>query len=83
LRQIVINAGEEASVIANNVKSGKGNYGYNAQTEEYGDMVEMVILDPTKVTRSSLQYAASIAGLMITTDCMICDLPADKNKGTD
>lgn len=83
LRQIVINAGEEASVIANNVKSGKGNYGYNAQTEEYGDMVEMGILDPTKVTRSALQYAASIAGLMITTDCMICDLPTEKNKGAD
>ncbi|GFN46567.1 chaperonin GroEL [Candidatus Regiella insecticola] len=83
LRQIVINAGEEASVIANNVKSGKGNYGYNAQTEEYGDMVEMGILDPTKVTRSALQYAASIAGLMITTDCMICDLSTEKNKGAD
>nr|Q8KIX2.1 RecName: Full=Chaperonin GroEL; AltName: Full=60 kDa chaperonin; AltName: Full=Chaperonin-60; Short=Cpn60 [Buchnera aphidicola (Thelaxes suberi)]CAD27797.1 GroEL protein [Buchnera aphidicola (Thelaxes suberi)] len=75
LRQIVINAGEEASVIANNVKAGKGNYGYNAYSEQYGDMIKMGILDPTKVTRSALQYAASVAGLMITTECMITDLP--------
>ena len=75
LRQIVENAGEEASVVARNVKDGEGNYGYNAATEVYGDMVEMGILDPTKVTRSALQFAASIAGLMITTECMITDLP--------
>ncbi|VAX77110.1 60 kDa chaperonin [Serratia symbiotica] len=75
LRQIVINAGEEASVIANNVKAGEGSYGYNAYSEEYGDMIAMGILDPTKVTRSALQYAASVAGLMITTECMITDLP--------
>ncbi|HCT7984473.1 TPA: chaperonin GroEL [Serratia liquefaciens] len=75
LRQIVINAGEEASVIANNVKAGEGSYGYNAYTEEYGDMIAMGILDPTKVTRSALQYAASVAGLMITTECMVTDLP--------
>ncbi|MBE2896254.1 chaperonin GroEL [Pasteurellaceae bacterium HPA106] len=75
LRQIVTNAGEEASVVARNVKDGKGNYGYNAATEEYGDMVEMGILDPTKVTRSALQFAASIAGLMITTECMVTELP--------
>ncbi|MFZ1873370.1 chaperonin GroEL [Serratia sp. D1N4] len=80
LRQIVINAGEEASVIANNVKAGEGSYGYNAYTEEYGDMIAMGILDPTKVTRSALQYAASVAGLMITTECMITDLPKD-DKG--
>ncbi|EFX91277.1 chaperonin GroEL [Actinobacillus ureae] len=78
LRQIVTNAGEEASVVARNVKDGNGNYGYNAGTEQYGDMLEMGILDPTKVTRSALQFAASIAGLMITTECMITDLPKDE-----
>ncbi|TQI78390.1 chaperonin GroEL [Serratia fonticola] len=77
LRQIVINAGEEASVIANNVKAGEGSYGYNAYSEEYGDMIAMGILDPTKVTRSALQYAASVAGLMITTECMVTDLPKE------
>ncbi|BAP58868.1 chaperonin GroEL [Candidatus Tachikawaea gelatinosa] len=75
LRQIVSNAGEEPSVVANNVKSGKDNYGYNAATEQYGDMMDFGILDPTKVTRSALQYAASVAGLMITTECMVTDLP--------
>ncbi len=75
LRQIVANAGEEPSVVANAVRAGAGNYGYNAATEQYGDMLEMGILDPTKVTRSALQYAASIAGLMITTECMITDMP--------
>ncbi|MGL4716106.1 MAG: chaperonin GroEL [Aeromonas sp.] len=75
LRQIVINAGEEASVIANAVKNGEGNFGYNAYTEQYGDMLEMGILDPTKVTRSALQFASSIAGLMITTECMVTELP--------
>ncbi|WGE82398.1 chaperonin GroEL [Actinobacillus equuli subsp. haemolyticus] len=78
LRQIVTNAGEEASVVARNVKDGNSNYGYNAGTEQYGDMLEMGILDPTKVTRSALQFAASIAGLMITTECMITDLPKDE-----
>lgn len=78
LRQIVTNAGEEASVVARNVKDGNGNYGYNASTEQYGDMLEMGILDPTKVTRSALQFAASIAGLMITTECMITDLPKEE-----
>ncbi|MFA9500967.1 chaperonin GroEL [Mannheimia sp. E30BD] len=77
LRQIVANAGEESSVVARNVKEGAGNYGYNAGTDQYGDMLEMGILDPTKVTRSALQFAASIAGLMITTECMITDLPKD------
>ncbi|QLB14422.1 chaperonin GroL [Mannheimia granulomatis] len=78
LRQIVANAGEEASVVARNVKDGSGNFGYNAGTEQYGDMLEMGILDPTKVTRSALQFAASIAGLMITTECMITDLPKEE-----
>lgn len=75
LRQIVTNAGEEASVVANAVRFGSGNYGYNAALEQYGDMLEMGILDPTKVTRSALQYAASIAALMLTTECMITDAP--------
>ena len=75
LRQIVINAGEEASVIANAVKNGEGNFGYNDYSEQYGDMLAMGILDPTKVTRSALQFASSIAGLMITTECMVTELP--------
>ena len=77
LRQIVTNAGEEASVVASAVKNGEGNFGYNAGTEQYGDMIEMGILDSTKVTRSALQFAASVAGLMITTECMVTDLPKD------
>ena len=77
LRQIVTNAGEEASVVASAIKNGEGNFGYNAGTEQYGDMIEMGILDPTKVTRSALQFAASVAGLMITTECMVTDLPKD------
>ena len=78
LRQIVSNAGEEPSVVVNRVLEGSGNFGYNAATGEYGDMVEMGVLDPTKVTRSALQYAASVAGLMLTTDCMVAELPEDK-----
>ncbi|MDH5630055.1 MAG: chaperonin GroEL [Gammaproteobacteria bacterium] len=77
LRQIVDNAGEEASVVLNNVASGEGNYGYNAATGEYGDMIAMGILDPTKVTRSALQHAASVSGLMITTEAMVADLPKE------
>ena len=77
LRQIVQNAGVEPSVVVNNVEAGKGNYGYNAANETYGDMIEMGILDPTKVTRSALQHAASVAGLMLTTDCMVAELPKD------
>jgi len=76
LRQITANAGDEESVVANNVKGGEGSYGYNAATGEYGDMIAMGILDPTKVTRSALQFAASVAGLMITTEAMVTDLPA-------
>ena len=75
LRQIVTNAGEEASVVVSNVKAGEGNYGYNAANDTYGDMLDMGILDPTKVTRSALQFAASVAGLMITTEAMVTDLP--------
>jgi chaperonin GroEL len=75
LREIVANAGAEPSVVLNKVADGKGNYGYNAQTGEYGDMVEMGILDPTKVTRYALQNAASIAGLMITTEAMVAEAP--------
>jgi chaperonin GroEL len=77
LRQIVQNAGDEASVVANNVRAGEGSYGYNAGTGEYGDMIAMGILDPTKVTRSALQFAASVAGLMITTEAMIADTPVE------
>ena len=76
LRQIVSNAGDEASVVTNNVEAGEGNYGYNAASGEYGDMIAMGILDPTKVTRSALQNAASVSGLLITTEAMIADSPA-------
>lgn len=82
LRQIVANSGEEPSVVTNNVKDGNGNYGYNAATDEYGDMISFGILDPTKVTRSALQYAASVAGLMITTECMVTDLPKDEQSSS-
>jgi chaperonin GroEL len=75
LRQIVANAGEESSVVVNKVVEGKGNFGFNASTGEYGDLVAMGVLDPAKVTRSALQNAASIAGLMLTTDCMVAELP--------
>ncbi|WP_294888824.1 chaperonin GroEL [Limnobacter sp.] len=83
LRMIVTNAGEESSVVANNVMGGEGNYGYNAATGEYGDMVEMGVLDPTKVTRTALQNAASVASLMLTTDCMVADLVEDKPAAPD
>ena len=77
LRQIVANAGDEPSVVVNTVAQGEGNVGYNAQSAKYGDMVEMGVLDPTKVTRTALQNAASVASLILTTDCMVADLPAD------
>ena len=80
LRQIVANAGDEPSVVLAKVIEGKGNFGYNAATGEYGDMIKMGILDPTKVTRSALQNAASISGLMITTEAMVAELPKD-DKG--
>ncbi|GAB6386539.1 chaperonin GroEL [Stutzerimonas marianensis] len=78
LRQIVANAGGEPSVVVDKVKQGSGNYGFNAATDEYGDMIEMGILDPAKVTRSALQAAASIGGLMITTEAMIAEIVEDK-----
>ena len=77
LRQIVANADDEPSVVVNTVAQGEGNFGYNAQSAKYGDMVEMGVLDPTKVTRTALQNAASVASLILTTDCMVADLPAD------
>jgi chaperonin GroEL len=81
LRQIVSNAGGEASVVLHNVIAGEGSYGYNAANDTYGDMIEMGILDPTKVTRSALQNAASVSGLMITTEAMVADLPKDDDHG--
>ena len=78
LRQIVTNAGEEAAVVLERVKAGEGNFGYNAATGEYGDMIDMGILDPAKVTRSALQAASSVASLMITTEAMIAELPEEK-----
>jgi len=81
LRQIVANCGEEASVVADQVKKGEGNFGYNAGKGVYGDMLEMGILDPAKVTRTALQAAASIGGLMITTEAMIADAPAEGGAG--
>jgi chaperonin GroEL len=81
LREIAANSGDEPSVVLNQVAGGTGNYGYNAATSEYGDMVEMGILDPTKVTRYALQNAASIAGLMITTECMVAEAPKKEAAG--
>jgi len=81
LRQICSNAGDEASVVLNKVVEGEGQYGYNAATGEYGDMLEMGILDPTKVTRTALQNAASVAALIITTEAMVAELPRDESGG--
>ncbi|MDE2618496.1 MAG: chaperonin GroEL, partial [Burkholderiales bacterium] len=78
LREIVFNAGGEASVVVNAVLAGKGNYGFNAANDTYGDMIEMGILDPTKVTRTALQNAASVASLMLTTECMVSESPKDE-----
>jgi chaperonin GroEL len=78
LRQIVNNAGEEPSVVVNKVVEGKGNFGLNAATGEYGDLVAMGVVDPTKVTRFALQNAASVASLMLTTEAMIAELPKDE-----
>jgi chaperonin GroEL len=78
LREIVYNAGGEASVVVNAVLAGKGNYGFNAANDTYGDMIEMGILDPTKVTRTALQNAASVASLMLTTECMVAEAPKDE-----
>jgi len=81
IRQIAANAGDEPSVVVNKVLEGKGNYGYNAATGEYGDLVEMGVLDPTKVTRYALQNAASIAGLILTTDAMVAESPKEESHG--
>ena len=78
LRQIVANAGEDAAVVLNRVREGKGTFGYNAATSEYGDMIELGILDPTKVTRLALQNAASVAGLLLTTEVMIAEAPKEE-----
>ncbi|WP_455222602.1 chaperonin GroEL [Kaarinaea lacus] len=81
LRQIVANAGGEPSVVLNKVAEGEGNFGFNAATDEYGDMVAMGILDPTKVTRTAQQNAASVAGLMITTEAMVAEMPKEEAAG--
>ena len=81
LRQIVSNTGDEPSVVLNKVVEGKGNYGYNAQTAEFGDLVQMGVIDPTKVVRFALQNASSVAGLMLTTDAMVAELVEDKKGG--
>ena len=81
IRQIVLNAGEEASVVVDKIKSEKGNHGFNAATSEYGDMIKMGILDPAKVTRTALQAAGSVAGLMITTEAMVSDIPEENAAG--
>jgi chaperonin GroEL len=81
LRWIVANAGDEPSVVLNKVVEGKGNYGYNAQSGEYGDMIQMGVLDPTKVTRYALQNAASVAALILTTDAMVAELPKEESHG--
>jgi len=80
MRQITSNSGDEASVVVDKVKAGKGNFGYNAGSGEYGDMIAMGILDPAKVTRSALQAASSVAGLMITTECMVADEPTPESS---
>jgi chaperonin GroEL len=83
LRQIVENAGVESSVVLAKVAEGEGNFGYNAASGEYGDMVAMGVIDPTKVTRTALQNASSVAGLMLTTEAMIAELPSDKGEPKD
>ena len=83
LRMIVTNAGLEASVISNEVKNGKGAYGYNAFSAKYEDLIEAGVIDPTKVTRTALENAASIASLVLTTECVICDIPVEKKEMPD
>jgi len=80
LRQIVANAGEEGSIVVQKVREGKGAFGYNAATGEYGDLIEMGVIDPVKVVRSALQNAASVASLMLTTEAMIAERPKDKEE---
>jgi chaperonin GroEL len=79
-RQIAVNAGQDGGVIVDKIQSGKGNFGYNARTEEFEDLLKAGIVDPTKVTRVALLNAASVAGLMITTECAIADKPEEKDK---
>jgi chaperonin GroEL len=79
-RQIVQNTGDEPSVIVNKIVEGKGNFGYNAQTGEYGDLVEMGVVDPTKVARFALQNASSVASLLLTTEAMVAELPKDEKS---
>jgi chaperonin GroEL len=82
MRQIVANSGAEPSVVLNKVAEGKGvNYGFNAQTDEFGDLVEMGVIDPTKVARTALQNASSVAGLMLTTDAMVAEMVEEKTGG--
>jgi chaperonin GroEL len=81
LRMIVDNAGAEPSVVMNKVLENKGNFGFNAQTEEYGDLVQQGVIDPTKVVRFALQNASSVAGLMLTTDAMVAELVEEKKGG--
>ena len=81
LREIVYNAGGEPSVVVNAVLGGSGNYGFNAANDTYGDMIEMGILDPTKVTRTALQNAASVSSLMLTTECMVAESPKEEAAG--
>jgi chaperonin GroEL len=78
LRAIAANAGDEPSVVVAKVESGQGNFGYNAASGEYGDLVEMGVIDPTKVTRSALQNAASVAGLILTTDATVAEAPKEE-----
>jgi chaperonin GroEL len=78
LRQIVANAGEEGSIVVNKVREGAGTYGYNAATGEYGDLLAMGVIDPAKVVRTALQNAASVAGLMLTTECLVAEKPKDE-----
>jgi chaperonin GroEL len=80
LRAIAFNAGASPDVVVNQVTSGTGNYGYNAATDQYGDLVEQGVIDPTKVTRTALINAASIAGLLLTTECSIHELPSKKEN---
>jgi len=80
LRQIVANSGAEPSVVMNKIVEGTGNFGFNAQTEQFGDLVEMGVLDPTKVSRTALQNAASVAGLLLTTEAMVAELVEEKKN---
>jgi chaperonin GroEL len=79
----VANTGAEPSVVLNRVSEASGNFGYNAASGQYGDLVEMGVIDPTKVTRNALQNAASVAGLILTTDCMIADIPEKQRAGPE